>query len=36
MPDTLKRRASPTDAPITIDGAQPTIREFEWNSGIAT
>ena len=32
----MNRRASPTDAPITIDGAQPTISAFEWNSGIAT
>jgi len=29
-------RASPTDAPYTIDGAHPTMSALEWNSGMQT
>ena len=36
QPDAVKRRANPTDAPTTIEGAHPTITALEWNRGIAT
>ncbi len=36
QPDALNFRARPTDAPTTSDGAQPTITELEWNSGMHT
>ena len=32
----MNLRASPTEAPTTIEGAQPTMTELEWNSGIDT
>ena len=32
----MKRRAKPTEAPLTIDGAHPTMTALEWKSGMAT
>ena len=34
--EALNRRAKPTEAPQTTDGAQPTISAFEWNNGMQT